>query len=94
MPSSRLPPVVCKRWQFLCHKLWRSKTTLHFSSVFNPFQLRQDGRRMSAPYLTDNILLSLLKRACNLQRLDLSASSRFLTDFALDAIGMNWHSST
>ena len=43
---------------------------------------------MSAPYLTDNILFSLLKRSSNsLQHLDLSASSRFLTDFSFDAIG-------
>ncbi|XP_028400363.1 F-box/LRR-repeat protein 7-like isoform X2 [Dendronephthya gigantea] len=73
---------VCQRWRQLARQTWLVLTHLDFKDVFVPFQ--------GTGGLTDRILLSLFKRGCqNLRSLDLSHSSRLLSDYALYMIGQN-----
>ncbi len=61
---------------------WHSKTALEFKGVFSPF------KRGYSPALTDQTLLQVLhKTNRRLLSLDLSASSRLLTEYAFDKLG-------
>ena len=74
--------LVCRHWYRLSRQHWLSIKFLHFKNVFSVF------RPECCPALTDNILLSLLKRCSGqLQCLDLSDSPRMITDYGLDIIG-------
>ncbi|XP_048252320.1 F-box/LRR-repeat protein 3-like [Haliotis rufescens] len=68
---------VCHRWRHLSLQSWSTLKSVHFRNMFKRF----GG-------VTDKMLHSLLQRCgSNLVSLDLSASPRLLTDYALDIIG-------
>ncbi|KAL5016544.1 hypothetical protein ScPMuIL_006133 [Solemya velum] len=68
---------VCKRWKALSSLIWADQRHLEFKGLFRRFEA-----------LTDKILNSILQKCGTyLRSLDVSASPRLLTDFALDIIG-------
>ncbi|XP_069136022.1 putative RNA-binding protein EEED8.10 isoform X1 [Argopecten irradians] len=71
---------VCKKWRHLAKKSWSRQYKLQFHNMFQGFMKG----------LTDSILNSLLLRCgVYLRALDLSASSKLLTDLCADSIGAN-----
>ncbi|XP_041348132.1 F-box/LRR-repeat protein 2-like [Gigantopelta aegis] len=67
---------VCHRWRNLALQTWATVKTLHFVNMFRHF----GG-------LVDKMLNSILQRCgSSLRSLDLSASPRLLTDYAMDII--------
>lgn len=71
---------VCHRWHTVALSSWQSLKRLSFQHTFSCFR---------GELLTDKIFNAILRRGCReLKYLDVSACSRFLTDFAVSLISI------